>query len=152
MLNGLLSTMKDYKGLNSGLDRVIDYIDKNNLEKLPLGKTILDDEITITRLEYVGKEPGQSFPEEHQKHLDLQIVLSGQELCYFDYLTKECSKHIQTPYNEEKDVIKYDVPLKNKIIFTDKNFTLFFPTDVHLPAQKIDNNLISKLVIKILIK
>src|SRR5574344_1091257 len=152
MINGLLSTIKDYKGLNKGLDKVIDYINENDLSKLPIGKTVVDEDITITRLEYLGKEKGVSFPEEHRKHLDLQILLSGQEICYFDYLNDEFENHIKAPYNEEKDVIKYDVPLANKLFFNNENFTLFTPSDVHLPSQKIDDNLIIKLVIKILIK
>ncbi len=151
MLNGLLSTLKDYKGLHEGLAEVIDYLLSHDLEALPVGKTVVNAEkdITITKLVYFGKVEGQAFPEEHRNHLDMQIVLHGREIAYFDYLKPECEEHIHTPYNAEKDVIKYDVPLRHKVIMDNENFTLFTPSDVHLPSMKIDDEEITKLVIKV---
>jgi biofilm protein TabA len=149
MLNGHISTLKNYKGLNKGLDEAIDYLLSHDLEALPVGKTAVGDLITITKLVYVGKNPGEAFPEEHREHLDLQILLKNQEACYFDYLEEIDVEKVHTPYNPEKDVIKFDVPLRNRVIMDTNNFTLFFPDDVHLPSQKINDEEIVKLVIKV---
>jgi YhcH/YjgK/YiaL family protein len=151
MINGLLTTLKDYKGMHQGLDVAIDYLLSHDLNALPVGKTIVDDalDITINKLVYVGKEMGNAFPEEHAHHLDMQIVLKGHEIAYFDYLKEEYYSHIHTPYNEEKDVIKFDVDLRHMVIMDQENFTLFTPSDVHLPSIKIDDNEITKLVIKV---
>lgn len=149
MLNGHISKLRDYKGINKGLDEAIEYLLSNDLNALPVGKTCVGDLITITKLVYVGKDPGQAFPEEHREHLDMQILLKNKEACYYDYMEEIDQTKIQTPYNAEKDVIKFDVPLRNRIIMDTNNFTMFFPDDVHLPSQKINDEEIIKLVIKV---
>ena len=149
MLNGHISKLRDYKGINKGLDDAIEFLLTNDLNALPIGKTVVNELTTITKLVYVGKNPGESFPEEHRDHLDLQILLKNKEACYFDYLEEIDQTKIKTPYNEEKDVIKFDVPLRNRIIMDINNFTLFFPDDVHLPSQRINDDEIIKLVVKV---
>ena len=73
MLNGHISQLKNYKGLNKGLDEAIDYVLTQDLSKLEVGKNVISDLVTITKLVYVGKNPGEAFPEEHREHLDMHL-------------------------------------------------------------------------------
>ncbi len=149
MINGHISKLKEYKGLNAHLDEAIDYLTSNDLEVLPVGLTKIGDYITITKLVYVGKNPGEAFPEEHREHLDMQIVLKNKEACYYDYLEEIDQTAVKTPYNPDKDVIKFDYPLRHHLIMDTNNFTLFTPDDVHLPSQRLNDDEIVKLVIKV---
>lgn len=151
MINGDIKYLSDYKGLNKDLAVAIDYLLNNDLEKLPVGLTTVNDKITVTKLVYIGKNEDEAFPEEHKHHLDMQIVLHGREKCYFDYLVDDDFNHIYKEYNEEKDVIKFDKKLRHYVIMDNRNFTMFYPSDVHKPSIKIDDNQITKLVIKILL-
>lgn len=149
MINGHISTLKNYKGMNAGLDEAIDFLLSNDLDALPVGLTKVGDLVTITKLVYVGKNPSEAFPEEHREHLDMQIVLRNKEACYFDYMEVIDTTLVKSQYNPEKDVIKYDVPLRHKVIMDVNNFTLFTPDDVHKPGLKLNDEEIIKLVIKI---
>jgi len=149
MITGYRSELVKYKGLNVGLDQAIDFLTSNNLEELPVGLTTVNDLVTITKLVYVGKDEVNCIPEQHKEHLDMQILLKNKEYCNYDYLEEIDETKIHTPYNDVKDVVKYSVPLRNKIIMDTNNFVLFTPDDIHQPSIKMNDEEIIKLVVKV---
>ncbi len=151
MIHGLRKDLINYKGINKHLDDAIDFLTKEDLNKLEVGANKIDDYIVISKLCYQGKAKEDVKPEEHKHHLDLQMVLKGRELFYYDYLRDEDLNCVAVPYNEIKDVIKFDRDLRFELLSDSSNFTLFLPHDVHQPGVKIDDEEIVKLVIKVLI-
>ena len=56
MIVGSLKILKNYKGLNKALDKVIDLVLAKDYDNLQDGLNVIDEDITITKLVYVGKE------------------------------------------------------------------------------------------------
>lgn len=148
MIVGSLKILKNYKGLNKALDKVIDLVLAKDYDNLQDGLNVIDEDITITKLVYVGKEKEKAIPEEHWHHLDMQILLKGKERCFFEEkLDKEYEVH--TEFNEAKDVVKYNVDLANSFVLNEDNFVIYYPGDLHQPSVKINDEEIVKLVIKV---
>lgn len=148
MLLGSLKILKNYRGLSKGLDKVIDIVLSKKFDQLQDGLNVIDEDITITKLTYTGKEKDKAIPEEHFNHLDMQILLKGKELCFFEE-KKDIEYEVHTEYNEAKDVIKYKASLSNSFILNTDNFVIYYPNDIHQPSVKIDDEEIVKLVIKV---
>ena len=148
MIVGSLKILKNYNGISKALDKAIDIVLTKKFDSLVDGLNVIDEDITITQLTYVGKEKEKAIPEEHFSHLDMQILLKGQELCFFED-KKEKEYEIHTEYNEAKDVIKYNTSLSNSFILNTENFVIYYPNDIHQPSVKIDDEEIIKLVIKV---
>ena len=148
MIVGSLKILKNYKGLNKALDKVIDLVLAKDYDNLQDGLNVIDEDITITKLVYVGKEKEKAIPEEHWHHLDMQVLLKGKERCFFEEkLDKEYEVH--TEFNEAKDVVKYNVDLANSFVLNEDNFVIYYPGDLHQPSVKINDEEIVKLVIKV---
>ena len=84
MILGSLKILKNYRGLSKALDRVIDIVLSKKFDEFQDGLNVIDEDITITKLTYIGKEKDKAIPEEHFNHLDMQILLKGKELCFFE--------------------------------------------------------------------
>ena len=148
MIVGSLKILKNYKGLNKALDKVIDLVLAKDYDNLQDGLNVIDEDITITKLVYVGKEKEKAIPEEHWHHLDMQVLLKGKERCFFEEkLDKEYEVH--TEFNKAKDVVKYNVDLANSFVLNEDNFVIYYPGDLHQPSVKINDEEIVKLVIKV---
>ena len=148
MIVGSLKILNNYKGLNKALDKVIDLVLAKDYDNLQDGLNVIDEDITITKLVYVGKEKEKAIPEEHWHHLDMQVLLKGKERCFFEEkLDKEYEVH--TEFNEAKDVVKYNVDLANSFVLNEDNFVIYYPGDLHQPSVKINDEEIVKLVIKV---
>ena len=148
MIVGSLKILNNYKGLNKALDKVIDLVLAKDYDNLQDGLNVIDEDITITKLVYVGKEKEKAIPEEHWHHLDMQVLLKGKERCFFEEkLDKEYEVH--TEFNEAKDVVKYNVDLANSFVLNEDNFVIYYPGDLHQPSVKINDEEIIKLVIKV---
>ena len=147
MIFDYLSNLIKYKEVIPHLNEVLDYLSNNDLNHLEYGKHIVNDNVFIMRQSYIGKNENEVYPEKHNNYLDIQIVLSGYELCYFDLYNSEFE--IYQDFLEERDVVFFKNKINNKVVLCDSKFAVFFKEDVHAPGIKLDNNIIEKLVIKI---
>lgn len=148
MIVGKLVDIARYKGISKNIDTAIDYILNNDLLALPKGKTIVDgDNVYINRDTYVAKDLSECFFENHEKYMDLQIVLKGQEIFGYTHISNKTLK-VTTPYNPEKDVTKYSA--EGGVFFTlEEGFALVYTEDVHLAKCKANDDIVEKVVIKI---
>lgn len=149
MIVDRLDNLKLYESVNRNLKDVINYIENTDLYKLEVGKYKLNDEVNIIRESYNTRHFEECYFEGHQKYLDLQIVLTGKE--YFGYKNnKDSNINITQPYNEEKDIEKYQANEFTKVILTDNMFALVFPQDLHLGKLIFDNSQkVEKVIFKI---
>ncbi|MGM9857846.1 MAG: YhcH/YjgK/YiaL family protein [Bacilli bacterium] len=148
MIVGSLKILNNYKGLSKALDKAIEIVLTKKFDSLVDGLNVIDEDITITKLTYVGKEKDKAIPEEHFEHLDMQVLLKGNELCFFEE-KKDKEYVVHTEYNKAKDVIKYNALLSNSFVLNTENFVIYYPNDIHQPSVKIDDEEIVKLVIKV---
>ena len=146
MIIGKIKDLKTYKGIHKAIDEAIEYVEKTDLLALEVGKYIVSDNVTVNRQQYIGKDHMDA--ENHERYLDLQIVVKGKEGFGYADISNPTLKE-KTVYNDIKDVTKYDV--EDEFIYTlnDGSFALVFKEDIHRPGLKVDDNLIEKVVIKI---
>ena len=134
--------------LNPLFKQAFEFIQKNDLSKMELGKTILDgDKLFISVMEIDGKLPEAAKMESHVKYIDIQVVLSGVETMGWTAI-EHCTNEID-PYNVEKDLQFFTDKPSTYITVHPGEFAIFFPEDGHAPG--IGNGPIKKAVVKVLV-
>jgi YhcH/YjgK/YiaL family protein len=151
MIVGYINDFKPsfFEGFSKNIATAIRFAQENDLLALPAGKTLIDgDNVYVNRSSYIGKPFEECKIEGHDKYLDLQLVLEGDE--GFGYVDKEKEGVEPTgPYDEVKDKTNYEGKLDGTINLRSGFFALVFPNDLHKPCIKLNNKNIEKAVFKI---
>jgi YhcH/YjgK/YiaL family protein len=136
-----------YKNIGDRISKSFEYIKATDLKTLPAGKYPIDDENIFALIsEYKTKSESEGKLEAHKKYIDLQFVISGEELMGYSPFGNQ---QILEPYKEENDIIFFTGE-KSFSKVSEGMFAIFFPEDVHMPG--ISTGIISdvkKLVIKV---
>lgn len=145
-----ITNLKKYKALNPNIQKVLDYIEKNDLLQVEPGTHIIDDDVKLIREDYVPKPMIQCHFESHQRYGDIQLVLEGTEI--FGYLEANDLKfQATTPYNVEKDVlIGQSLGYFSTVLLTKGMFAMVFKDELHMP--KLSNgtmDVVKKAVFKV---
>jgi len=124
------------------------FLAQSMLTKLDVGKTELDGKnLFVSVDEYLSKDKSSTKYEAHQKYIDIQYIISGEEqmgLCTRDKVK------VTELYDEKRDVELYEYDGGEYIKATPENFVVFFPNDVHRPCIKLNENIpIKKIVVKL---
>lgn len=138
-----------YKEIHSGFDKAFEFITKNDLSTIELGKHVIDGEnIFAIVMEYDTQEIEVCKAESHKKYIDIQYMITGEENIGITTLHGETPT---TPYNEEGDFMFYTLPTLPVIQLKKEHFAIFFPDDIHQTMIKIEQSKkLRKAVIKIL--
>lgn len=149
MIIGKLKDLYRYKGLNSNLDKAINYIIENDLTNLKLGYNDIDGKnVYANRFNYICQNENECLLEGHEKYLDIHIVLKGSEIFGYNDMS-ELSQ--VTQYDSESDFIKFEGALKTYIKSIPGDFIITFPEDIHMPKIAINNEIVEKAVFKVLL-
>ncbi len=137
-----------YMGICSLIDEGLKFIIENDFARADTGKLILKDEQLYAMInEYQTKPESECKLEAHQKYIDIQLMVSGEEKIGFSTLKNQ---QPSIPYNAEKDILFYD----DEVAFfklTAGMFAIFFPDDLHQPGVQIDDaSAVKKVVVKVL--
>ena len=152
MIIGSITDLQRYKGIMKNLDRAIEWVSTNDLMSLEVGKYSIDGtNIYLNRQQYQCKPYNECKGETHRNFLDLQIVLKGNEGFGYTNLANSDSLSIIEDYNPTKDVTKYATKEECTYNMSAGSFAIVFPEDAHKPQIAIDNSVVEKAVIKILI-
>lgn len=136
-----------YKKHPERWQKVFDYLKNNDLMKLPLGNTNLDDNIIVKVQEYTTHEFGDQVLEGHRKYIDFQYVITG---CEFMGCGKLSEAKEVSPFNEKKDWGGYNLPILPYYVANSGYFFIFFPQQVHLTNLQVgDKAPVRKIVFKI---
>ncbi|MFL0268636.1 YhcH/YjgK/YiaL family protein [Candidatus Clostridium radicumherbarum] len=146
----IFANIKDvqrYENLNINFIKAFKFLNREGLNELLPGKYEIDgDHVYALVQEYETKELDNVKYEAHQKYIDIQYMVYGQEMvgyCNIDNLTTS------TPYNRESDYILLDGD-GEMLLLRSKEFFVFFPEDAHLPGIKAAEKLkVKKVVIKV---
>lgn len=131
MIFDCIENLDKYVGLSVNFDKAANYIKTENLSELPLGKhNIVDEDVFVIVSEYQTKEADQCMPEAHEKYIDIQILIEGEELIGYAPLKKQ---KLAIEYNAENDVVFYHSKT-NKFKLLPGEFAVFFPHDIHQPG------------------
>ncbi len=141
-----------YYGVNKRFEKAFDFIKKACGDKLPVGKYEIDGSNLYALVqEYNTKSPEVARFEAHRKYIDIQYIISGNEKMELMDISKATP---ETDYNDEKDVIFFENTAGATLgIFSDEQYAIFFPQDVHKPGISIgkDSTVVRKIVVKIAI-
>jgi len=136
-----------YVGLNNRIEKALKYIQHTDFETIASGRYDLDgDRVYALVNNYDTKAENESCLEAHQKYIDVQYMIEGEELIGY------------TAFNDQKATKAYDAT-NDYLLFEEKYslisfkkgmFTIFFPEDLHMPGIKIDApKRIKKVVVKV---
>ena len=141
-----ISTYRELPVLRS----VTDYILTHDLSALPEGRTDIDgDRLYVMIQKYETKDAAEGRLEVHDKYIDLQLVLSGEEIIgYAPRSLMPAPKEVRA----DSDISFFDADFA-PMLLTEGMFGVYFPGDCHAPCiTGSRKKQVKKAVFKILAK
>jgi YhcH/YjgK/YiaL family protein len=132
MIVDRIENAKLYEGFGHGVAEALDYLARTDLAKLPNGKQEIDGERLFAVVQrYQGKPVAEAKWEYHRKYLDLQFVVSGDEL--MGYAPWDDKLPVEMAYDASKDAGLVQakgvmLPVSNGM------FAVFAPLELHAPS------------------
>ncbi len=125
------------------------FLKNNDLSKLETKRyDINGDNLFATVSEYVTKNEETTDFEAHRKYIDIQYVISGNEI--MNIAPINTVKDVITPYDSSKDIEFITVGKIVKYSASQDKFFIFFPGDAHRPGLKDGvTSPVKKIVIKL---
>jgi len=149
----VIANIKDVKKedfvYSKNIMTAIEFLQTHDMLSFENGKIEVDGaNVYINRSSYIGRDIENCKIEGHEKYLDLQLVLDGEEGMGYVDKRKE-GLEISVPYTPEKDKANYVGQLDGIINLRSGFFALVFPNDLHEPCIKVNDKIIQKAVAKI---
>lgn len=141
-----------YENVSPNLKVALEFMMENNLNNLEDDRFEIEDGKVkvIIKKGYYTKEEENCKWENHQKYIDIQYLLEGQEQIGY---CKASDMEIKIAYDNESDkTIYHDCNKYFKIKLNPGDFIILFPDDAHktlIATEEITKN--NKAVIKVLI-
>ncbi len=126
-----------------------DFLMRDDLATLPVGKIDLADGVFVQVQEYTSKIPSTARFESHDKYFDIQYVAAGEET--FGIAHRE-GLEIDTPYSPEKDISFYREPAVSGLLYLRAGDTVVVaPEEAHKPSLSVNGKQgqVKKLVVKV---
>ena len=132
MIIDKIENLKNYASVNPLFPKVVEFIEQNDLDKLELGKhEIVGKDLFVNIQMAKDRSPEEAVIETHDKMIDIQIPLSGEET--FGYTQRDLLPKAE--YNAEKDITKIpDLAADSYITCQPGMMAIFFPQDGHAPC------------------
>lgn len=132
-------------------DKVYKWFKNTDLIHLAPGKYLIDgDKAFATITEKPLKALANSNFEHHEKHIDIQYVIQGEEKIGVAPFSKAS---VVVPFSSKKDIGYYAEPkqFSHYYIATPRSIFIFFPENAHRPSlqtktSKIDKKLVIKVI------
>jgi len=139
--------------LSLRLGKALAYLRDTDFSKMTDGKHEVDgQEIYATISSYKTEKRKNFRPESHFKYIDIQYILSGEEvICYAPNIKKSQEVDEQ---DQKKDIVFYKDKIENeeKYLLKAGQLMILFPWEIHRPKCKADKKAckVRKVVIKVL--
>ncbi len=144
----ITSNIKNYDRylFNDKFKTAFEFLTKEDLATLPMGKTVITDDVFILKQNYTTNALGESFWESHIDYIDIQYVVNGAEK--FAYAPVSTLTEIM--HYKENDMKVFKGKVDSICLLNAGDFAIFFPEDGHMPALNPGNE--SSVVDKYLVK
>lgn len=114
------------------LEKALEIIENLDWETVECGTYTVDDDIFYMVQEYETKHPQEACYEAHEKYVDIQYIIKGEERMEFADATK---LKVGEAYNAEKDVVFFEEPkVIDAFIVSAGDYRIFYPEDAHRPG------------------
>jgi len=124
----------------------VEYIENTDLEKLELGKHMIDgDNLFVNIVESQLKTPEQARLEVHNNYIDIQVPLSGAES--FGVKPRHACEEPDGEFNTEKDILFYKDKDWTTVTIEPGQAITFDPETAHAPL--IGEGVIRKAIFKV---
>lgn len=134
-----------------GIQEAINYLKSHDFTEMETGEyEIRGREIYAQVFDIVTAPLQEKKPEIHRKYIDVQYLVSGEELLGFAPDTGVYTKESERP---ENDIAFYEsVEGESFIRAVPGSYTIFFPQDVHRPGVMVERPVkIRKVVVKVMV-
>jgi YhcH/YjgK/YiaL family protein len=141
---------EDSAALAPALQKALAYLKNTDFSNVKPGQFAIDGDRLYGMLnEYQTEPKNKRRPEAHRKHIDVQYIVSGQELIGYTRLVEGLT--VLEDRMADWDVIHYaDVPNETDLLMTAGMYAIFFPWDVHRPnCAKGAAQPVRKVVLKV---
>lgn len=150
MIYDRIENISRYRGMSKSLDEAVDFIEGGGLADIPSGQhEVSGRQIAFNHFQYEAdlSDEGPCHFEAHQRHIDLHVLLSGQE--YIAITPIEAMQPIQTI--ECEDSIIYTGQVMTKVHLSPDWFILLYPGEGHAGRFAVRNaqNHVDKVVFKL---
>ncbi len=143
-----LAQADKYKALHPGISKALDYLKNTDFMQMAVGRYELEgDKLTAIVNEYATVDAAAEQMEAHRKYIDVQYIVSGAEQMGIACFQNQT---ISKEYDVEKDYLLVADAPDYFIRVSPGMFTIFFPTDLHMP-NLIDreSTTVRKVVMKV---
>lgn len=137
------------KDIQERINKALEYLKSIDLDKLELGKNVVNDWLYINVQEYMTKNLAECRFESHKKYVDIQMMIHGIEAIE----TADIDKlELETEYSEENDVMFWkQKPNQMRSVIVDGGYVILYPQNAHMPCIAVDKPVkVKKLVAKVL--
>ncbi len=151
---GRENRMKDLNEVKKLSQEAYDFLTTKDLTTVEVGRYDLANGVFIKVQEYQSKLYDNAKFEAHKKYIDIQYIVSGEELMYEISVDEIQEKGLLAEYNPEKDVLFYhDDDRARKNLIRAGEFMIFTPQDAHKPGVAVSEpSQVKKVLVKIPVK
>lgn len=146
MIIDTLNNLNRYVSLNPLIEKVVRYLEDNDLRKLEDGSHKIDgDDLYVNVMHIAGKTPEEAVIESHRRMLDIQIPLNCDET--YGYTPVELLP--ETEYDADRDLCFFPGEKAESMITCHPGMmAIFMPEDGHQPCISKEKE-IHKAVFKV---
>ena len=124
MIFDTLNRLAQYRGICTGLDKLIDFTLSHELNALPAGRNEIDGDNAWMNVNVAPLVPETDLYERHLEHLDLQIPLDAGEI-----ITVRPVEELEWDFEGETGFTHG--PAGTELHMVPGTFAVFFPGDAH---------------------
>ncbi len=145
-----LKSLTPYKALSRNMELAIDYLGEIDFETMEDGKyPVVGDDIYVVVSTYATREHGESKYEVHRNYIDIQCLISGEELIYCNEFCRMEADGDYNPPNDKQNL--KDQTGEVAIHLKPGMAAVFYPNDAHKACCRLRNEpqKVRKLLVKV---
>lgn len=149
MIFDTLKHCAQYYALHPEFEKAFSFLNQAVQQGISAGRYELSgDALYAVVQEYATREEGEGEFEGHRNYIDIQYIVSGEELVYTQDIIKAVSSG---DYSEEYDA-QFFTSSENscRLVLQADDFAIFFPHDLHRPCLAVSKTVpVKKIVVKV---
>ena len=146
MIMDKLENIESYTGISKPLDTGLRFLKSADFSAMPDGKYFLDENGVFYMVQSYETKEKNDTPEAHRKYIDIQYIVSGEEIIGAGNLN-EMAEEVSA--NPEGDIWFYHGPLSYTTLKSGW-FGVYFPQDAHAPCIAVNGCApVKKIVVKV---
>ena len=146
MIFDKLDHIDTYVSISEGLAKGLRLLKETDFSDLEPGKHIVDGDELFFMVQSYQSRPENDTAEAHRKYIDIQYMVSGEELIGVGGLS-DMTEEVEA--NPDSDYWLYRGPM-SKIRLGEGYFAVMFPQDAHAPGIAVSEpSQVKKIVVKV---